>query len=106
MFLATQEVMKTHTVGKGEHLNIIAKKYGCTAFHIKTWNNLRSNYVKPGQKLTVYVSSRKAAAMASDVASSSKAKSKNTATESVAREGNTKYKYHTVQKGDTLWIIA
>jgi len=99
--LASQEVKKTHTVVKGEHLNTIAKRYGCTAYDIKTWNNMKSTAVRPGQKLTVYVSKKTSASALVAL----KAKPEvNTVT--VATEGNIKYKYHTIQKGDTLWTIA
>ena len=45
--------VRTHTVKKGETLNSIAKKYGCSVNDIKKWNNLKSNTVKVGQKLKI-----------------------------------------------------
>ena len=45
--------VKTHTVKKGETLNSIAKKYGCTVSDLKKWNGLKSNTVKVGQKLKI-----------------------------------------------------
>ena len=44
---------KTHTVRKGETLNSIARKYGCTVADLKKWNNLKSNTVKINQKLKI-----------------------------------------------------
>ena len=44
---------KTHVVKKGETLSSIAKKYGCTPADIKSWNGLKSNTVKIGQKLKI-----------------------------------------------------
>ena len=38
---------------KGETLNAISKKYGCTVADLKKWNNLKSNTVKVGQKLKI-----------------------------------------------------
>ena len=45
--------VKTHTVKKGETLNSIARKYGCTVNDLKKWNGLKSNNVKVGQKLKI-----------------------------------------------------
>lgn len=44
---------KTHVVKKGETLSSIAKKYGCTPADIKSWNGLKTNTVKVGQKLKI-----------------------------------------------------
>jgi membrane-bound lytic murein transglycosylase D len=45
--------VRTHTVKKGETLNSISKKYGCSVNDLKKWNNLKSNTVKVGQKLKI-----------------------------------------------------
>lgn len=42
-----------HTVGSGESLWIISRKYGVTVDDIKRLNNLRSNNLKPGERLRV-----------------------------------------------------
>lgn len=44
---------KTHTVKKGETLNSISRKYGCTVAQLKQWNNLKSNTVVVNQKLKI-----------------------------------------------------
>jgi membrane-bound lytic murein transglycosylase D len=72
----------THKVRNGENLGLIANKYGCSVSQLKSWNNLRSNTIHPGQNLIVSKSA---------VASIDK---------------NAKYIYHTVRSGDTLWDIA
>ena len=43
-----------HTVKKGETLYYIARKYNVSVQKIKKWNSLRSNIIKPGQKLVIY----------------------------------------------------
>jgi len=73
-----------HYVKRGENLGLIAKKYKCSVTDLKEWNGLRSNTIRPGQKLYVY---------------KPETKSKTT-----VKSG--KYLYHVVQKGDTLWDIA
>lgn len=49
----TRIVRKTHTVGRGENLRSIAKKYGVSATDIKRWNNMSSSKVKAGRKLII-----------------------------------------------------
>lgn len=69
-----------HIVSKGEHLDLIAKKYGCSVDDIKKWNNLTNSTIYPKQKLMVF--------------------------NSLISNNNTKYVIHTIKKGDTLWDIA
>jgi len=101
--LASQEVMKIHTVRSGEHLSTIAKKYGCTVADLKQWNGIRSSTVKPGKKLTVYVYQKKPVP---------KKPSEPTVVSAPAtekkQEGNAtvKYKYYTIKAGDSLYKIA
>lgn len=54
----TRLVKKVHTVGRGENLRSIAKKYGVSASDIKRWNKMRSSKVKAGRKLTIEVIER------------------------------------------------
>ena len=49
----TTSTVKTHVVKKGETLNSISKKYGCTVNDLKKWNGLKSNTVIVGQKLKI-----------------------------------------------------
>jgi membrane-bound lytic murein transglycosylase D len=83
-----------HTVKRGENLGLIAKKYGCTVSDLQTWNKLKSSNLKVNQRLLV------------------SAPAKEDKGESVVDEINrnntekTKYLYHTVKAGDTLWDIA
>ncbi len=83
-----------HTVKKGENLGQIAKKYNCTVADLQTWNNLKSNSLQVNQKLLVYAPAKE---IKSEKSSSDTGKSDS---------GKTKYVYHTVKAGDTLWDIA
>ena len=76
-----------HTVKNGENLGLIAQKYHCHVADLKSWNHLKSNTIRPGQKLLVYKPSKKSPAKTEEPKSG-------------------KYVYHTVRKGDTLWDIA
>ena len=53
--MAMQEIKQVYVVHKGEHLNTIANRFKCTIYDIKLWNNLKNNYIKPGQQLVLYV---------------------------------------------------
>lgn len=44
---------KTHTVGAGDTLSVIAERYGCTVSQLKAWNGLSSSVIHPGQELVV-----------------------------------------------------
>lgn len=43
-----------YRVQSGDALSLIAKRYGVQVSQIKTWNNLKSNTIRVGQRLTVY----------------------------------------------------
>lgn len=80
-----------YRVRSGDYLGKIANKYGVRVSQIKKWNNLRSNALKIGQRLTIYP--RKPVTN-NTVASKKK---------SVSLKGK---KIYTVQNGDSLWKIA
>lgn len=42
-----------HRVRSGENLTRIARRYGVTVRQIKSWNNLSSDSIRPGQRLTI-----------------------------------------------------
>ncbi|MGK7390923.1 MAG: LysM peptidoglycan-binding domain-containing protein [Candidatus Cyclobacteriaceae bacterium M2_1C_046] len=81
-----------HRVRSGDVLGTIAGKYGVRIADIKKWNNLRSNLIRVGQPLSIWLNS-------------------NSYGNSTA--GNKRYpvsipdsKIYTVQPGDTLWDIS
>lgn len=80
----------TYVVKSGDVLGSIAQKHGTTVTNIKNWNNLRSNTIKTGQKLTIY---KKESSFDSNLAS---------AAASPAQAPQ----FYTVQPGDSLWIIS
>lgn len=76
-----------HIVRSGESLGLIARKYRCSVASLKKWNRLRSNMIRPGQKLVVFGS-----AAPSYSSSSSRSTSSNAT--------------HTVKRGENLGSIA
>lgn len=99
--LALQEITKIHTVRSGEGISSIARRYNCTVQDIKVWNNLRSLKVRPGQKLTVYIPTNKPTQTNVNQAI---AKTNNQTNSTSSGSGENKF--HTIQKGDTLYTIA
>lgn len=80
-----------YRVRSGDYLGKIANKYGVRVSQIKNWNNLHSNALKIGQRLTIYPRTPVA-----NSAVSSKPKK-------VVPQGR---KTYTVRQGDSLWKIA
>ncbi len=127
-----KEVKKWYTVRKGETLTQFARRTDCSSKEIKRWNKLRSNTIKKGQKLMVYVLVKEKEEMVAEAKPSSdkqdstkvvSAKADSLVTDSAVALSNAdeaqqndqskesdkaiaKYIYHTVQPGDTLWNIA
>lgn len=84
-----------YRVRSGDYLGKIARKYGVRVSQIKSWNGLRNNNLRVGQRLTIYP--RKPASVVS-VSSQPKKPKKAINTD--------KKQTYTVQKGDSLWSIA
>jgi membrane-bound lytic murein transglycosylase D len=77
-----------YKVKYGDVLGLIAQRYKVRLEDLRKWNNLRSNMIRTGQKLTIWViPSTKTQASAAPVTSST---------------GN----IYVVQDGDTLWDIS
>ena len=83
-----------YRVRSGDYLGRIATKFGVSVSNIKRWNNLRSNNLKIGQRLTIHP--RKSGVVAS---------SKVNAT-SKQEVPTGKYETYVVKSGDSLWLIA
>tara|TARA_R110000868_G_scaffold150063_3_gene372947 strand:+ start:4432 stop:6069 length:1638 start_codon:yes stop_codon:yes gene_type:complete len=84
-----------YKVRSGDFLGKIAERYGVGVSQIKSWNGLRSNNLRIGQRLTIFP--RK---IPSTVNS---ANTSNSTANSVATTGN---KVHMVKSGDSLWTIS
>jgi membrane-bound lytic murein transglycosylase D len=82
-----------YKVRSGDVLGSIAIRYGVKVTDLKKWNNLRSNVIRTGQRLTIWT---KTSTRSTVIASNKKS-------EPVKLTGSTTY---TVQPGDTLWDIT
>jgi membrane-bound lytic murein transglycosylase D len=88
--LIKSDAQVRYRVRSGDYLGKIASKYGVRVSQIKRWNNLRSNNLKIGQRLTIYP--RKPVTSASSQTN-----------RKIVTSGKQTY---TVQSGDSLWKIA
>lgn len=112
---------KYHTVRSGESLSKIASKYGISVTELKKMNNLKSNYLKAGQKLVVgytYVAkpatdststtdstTNKTPATNANTSQDKSATSAQT-TPSASSSSSAAYTTYVIKKGDTLAKIA
>ncbi|GAB4130938.1 MAG: lytic transglycosylase domain-containing protein [Bacteroidia bacterium] len=109
--MIVQQKKTIHVVKKGEYINSIAKRYKCSVADIRAWNNLKSSYLYPGQKLVIYTPVKTPAAPnTSTTAVQEKNPEPPPATDGKPQETKPtrgeQYKYYTVKKGDTLWKIS
>ena len=91
----------TYVVKRGDYLGKIASQNHVTVAQIKSWNNLRSNTVRIGQRLVLY---KGGGAPATSTASSSSSSLSSSSSSAAASSGD--YTTYTVKKGDTLFKIA
>lgn len=89
-----------HRVRSGEFLGVIAGRYRVGVSDLKKWNNLRSDMIRVGQELLVYVPESRVERVAVSV--------DNPPVEGQVRsdEEDRKEEKYTVKAGDTLWSIA
>ncbi len=95
-----------YRVRSGDYLGKIAKRYRVSVSSIKRWNNLRSNSLRIGQRLTIYPRSH--VASTSSKSTKTKAKTSKVSSSSKAKKTIPKGKYttYTVKQGDSLWLIS
>lgn len=110
---SVKEVVRFHTVRRGEKLSTIARKYGVSVADLKTWNYIGKKGLKPGKSLRVYVREQQLDApkkIEIEAASASNLASKNEGTDSKQlaenKSAKAKYVYHRVKKGETLYRVA
>ncbi|MBK7128014.1 MAG: LysM peptidoglycan-binding domain-containing protein [Crocinitomicaceae bacterium] len=113
----TMEKKKTHTVQPDETIVTIAEKYGVTMVEIKTWNDMKTSTVFPGQKLTIMVKEKKyieggggttgstgTTTSSTNSTSSSSTNSGSSTTQNTTSDGN--YKYYALKSGESLWTVS
>jgi membrane-bound lytic murein transglycosylase D len=122
-----EEGWKNHKVKKGESLGGIANKYHVSLAELKKWNKIKGSKIVPGQNLKIQTKVKKTIAVEKSESTAEKKEAnlevkpqqEEERTEETAqaapapikkeapkKEAAPKYKYYTVQPGDTLWKIA
>ncbi len=86
----------SYKVRSGDSLGKIASRHHVTVAQLKSWNHLRSNTIRVGQRLYIYKGG-------SPAVSSSSSQPKTSASAASTSSGGTTYK---VKKGDTLYKIS
>ncbi len=86
----------SYKVRSGDSLGKIASRHHVTVAQLKSWNHLRSNTIRVGQRLYIYKGGNPAV-------SSSTSQPKTSAPAASTSSGGTTYK---VKKGDTLYKIS
>ncbi|MGD8396686.1 MAG: LysM peptidoglycan-binding domain-containing protein, partial [Candidatus Eiseniibacteriota bacterium] len=95
-----------YVVRRGDTLGSIGRRFGVPWGKIKSWNNLRSSRIYPGQKLVVFPGNdRGARSMAAASTGRDAAPPRRHAT-SVDSGGGEQQRIYTVRRGDTLTHIA
>jgi membrane-bound lytic murein transglycosylase D len=125
---------KSHKVRKGESLGSISDKYNVSLADLRKWNKIKNSRIVPGQTLKVQaqvkkviyeekqapVAAEKKESEVAQAADSGEEENYQQSTESSSKElvkdktdapenkpvAAVKYKYYTIQKGDTLTKIA
>jgi membrane-bound lytic murein transglycosylase D len=124
-----EEGWKNHKVKKGESLGGIADKYNVSLAELKKWNKIKGSKIVPGQSLKIQTKVKKTITVEKEESEGTAEKTdanrevspqqEEERTEETTqaapapikketpkKEAAPKYKYYTVQPGDTLWKIA
>ena len=93
----------TYTVKAGESVWSVANKNGITMNQLIEWNNIKNNFIYPGQQLIVK-GGNSVNTNTGSTTSAAKPNTPNTsATTSTSSSGNTMY---TVKAGESVWSVA
>ena len=93
----------TYTVKAGESVWSVANKNGITMNQLIQWNNIKNNFIYPGQQLIVK-GGNSVNTNTGSTTSAAKPNTPNTsATTSTSSSGNTMY---TVKAGESVWSVA
>lgn len=99
-----EDIVETYTVRRGDVLGLIAQRHGVGVSQIRAWNNLRGNRIYPGQRLEIRKTERRKVGDANSTTASKNTVEKEES-KTTTRSSN-EYRFHTVERGDTLWDIA
>ncbi|MEM9895202.1 MAG: LysM peptidoglycan-binding domain-containing protein [Bacteroidota bacterium] len=94
---------RTYRVRSGDVLGTIARQYGVRVSDIRSWNNLRGNLIKVGQRLNIWVlPSYNSSTKKYYTSSIPKSNNKDTC----EKQGSVTSGTYKVRSGDSLWSIS
>ena len=101
---ATTNTGSTYTVKAGESVWSVANKNGISMDQLIQWNNIKNNFIYPGQQLIVKGGSAATSTNTSSTTTATTPSTPNTSnTTSTASTGDTIY---TVKAGESVWGVA
>lgn len=109
MSFVTLEKKKYHYVKPGESMAMVAEKYDVMVSDIKKWNGLKYTKVYPDQRLTIMIREKKYVArsqVSSVKTTGSGSSSSSSSSSKVNYSYDGKYKYYTLQNGESLWTVS
>lgn len=100
------EKKKTHIVNETETIAQIAERYDVTVNDVRAWNNLKSNEIFPGQRLTIRLTERKYFDHVDTAPASASTRSSGSGDSAPKTTDDGKYKYYTLKSGESLWTVS
>lgn len=98
----TSKKQIAYTVQKGEYISLIARKFQVKVSEIMEWNNLKSETLYPGQKVTIFSDEPIPVNATATVVKTNNPPASST----ISSAAKPAYKYYTAKSGDTLSKIA
>ena len=101
------ERKKTHIVKENQSLAQIAQVYDVTINDIRAWNDLKTNTIYPGQRLTIRLKERKyfdPSTSSSPPQTTASTRTSAPATNKTTNDGS--YEYYTLKSGESLWTVS
>lgn len=103
---STGTTSQTYTVKSGDSVWLIANKYGISMNQLIQWNNIKNNFIYPGQKLIVSKSAAGSSNSGSTSSSNSAGNSGSSSSNNTSSNTSGNSSYYTVKSGDSVWLIA
>ena len=93
-----------YTVQSGDSVWGISNKYGISMNTLVSWNNIKNNFIYPGQRLVVKNGSASTTNNKPAQNTTAAKPSNNTNTSNTGNSGQNQY--YTIQSGDSVWAVA